>query len=219
MQNKLYQIVGHTFSNRDLITEALTHLSYANEHNTTSYERLEYLGDALLDFVVAEYLYAHYDVQAGELSKYRAKLVNAQILGGIVINSGLSKYVLTGKSVQKVSHNIYADVFESVLASIYLDGGDYRKFVNDMLLVNNEHVQSIIEEVVDYKTKFQEMMQSAHVEYHYQVVSKTGADNNTLFTVDLYVAGKVVASASARSIKLAEARCAQLALANISKKA
>lgn len=218
--NNLEKIIGHNFKDKNLLQMAFTHISYANENKIFSYERLEYLGDALLDFVVADYLYQNFNaMQAGELSKFRAKLVNSNILGDLVVSLGLDKFVLIGKSVQKISHSIYADIFESVLGAIYLDGGDYVKFVCDKLLINPQHCLQIIKEFEDYKTKLQEILQKTHTHYEYVVLNKNGADNNTTFEVALNVDGNQICVSTATSIKLAEQKCAKNALNMLSKKA
>ena len=130
--NNVEKIIGYNFKNKQLLSMALTHSSYAHEQSTESYERLEYLGDSLVNFIVAEYLFANFQVSAGELSKYRASLVSTESFAGIVKSMGLEKYILIGKSVQKISDSVLADIFESVLAAIYLDGG--RDKVYDFVL-------------------------------------------------------------------------------------
>ncbi len=216
---KINQILNYTFKDENLLKTALTHSSYASDNKVMSYERLEYLGDALLNMVVAKFLYDNFFVEAGDLSKYRAKLVNAEVLGDLVQDLGLDKFVLTGKSVKKVSHNIYADIYESVLAAIYLDGGDYAQFVHDTLLVSVDNVKQLIEMYVDHKTKLQETLQSLHISHEYKVKSQVGSGVDAQFEVELIVGGKIVSSFTASSIKLAEQNCARLALQILSKNA
>ena len=121
--NNIEKIIGYHFKDENLLNMALTHSSYAHEHNMPCYERLEYLGDALVNFIVGEYLYSNFDLPAGQLTKYRACLVSTESFAKIIENLGLEQYILIGKSVQKISKSLLADIFESLLASIYLDGG------------------------------------------------------------------------------------------------
>ena len=216
---KINEIVGHNFSDSKLIDSALTHSSYASDNGVESYERLEYLGDAVLGEVVAKYLYDNFDVQAGDLSKYRAKLVNAKILANIVINLGLDKYVKTGRSIHNISHNIYADVYESVLGAIYLDGGDYKQFVMNTLIVDKHNVESIIDSFTDYKTTLQELLAKTHTPFEYKVVSSGGDGECAHFDVALVVDGKQVALCTGKSIKGAEQNCAKIYINNITKNA
>ena len=116
--------LGYEFKDISLLETAFTHLSYSNEHGVDSYERLEYLGDSVLQLVVSEYLYHNFpQLTSGELSKYRSHLVSTKNLSSITKKLHFDKYIKLGKALNSVSDALMADLFESVLASIYLDGG------------------------------------------------------------------------------------------------
>ena len=213
MKNKIFQF---EFNDQKFLNVALTHSSYTADNGGENYERLEYLGDAILGEIVAEYLYNNFsNLSAGELTKYRAKLVNANVLGDIVVELGIDKFVRTGSSIKKVSHNIYADVYESLLAAIYLDGGDAKKFVYDTLIKSNDNVLQVIKANDDYKTKLQELLAKEQLPFEYKLVDRLGNGIDAQFVVQLFVNNKCVAKASAASIKQAEQLCAKSYINNI----
>lgn len=214
--NNLQQILGYDFKDKNLLKVALTHISFAHDNNCESYERLEYVGDALADFIVGEYLYKNFDLDAGELSKYRAKLVSTSTFASIIAQNQIDKYILTGKSVQKVSDSIRADIFESILASIYFDGGmdKAKAFVNRMLLKSKHCVLTFVKEHIDYKTTLQEKLQSyiPQKSMRFEVISQEGKDDDKNFTVALFVDNVRVASTTGKSHKMCEQECAKIAL-------
>lgn len=211
--NNIEQLLGYKFNNKELINEALTHSSYANENSTSSYERLEFLGDSILGFVVAEYLYNHYKLQEGVLSVDRTKLVNEKVLCNIVKNNGISQFIRTGKSVKDLSNSIEADVFESLLGAIYLDGGiDYAKqFVYKFVL--NEQVGVVLQQSIDYKTKLQEYIQSVSKEkIVYNLLETIDLPNNAKqFTFKLTISGNTFLGVGT-SKAMAEQDCAKQAV-------
>ena len=214
--NNVEKIIGYNFKNKQLLSMALTHSSYAHEHSTESYERLEYLGDSLVNFIVAEYLFANFQVSAGELSKYRASLVSTESFAGVVKSIGLEKYILIGKSVQKISDSVLADIFESVLAAIYLDGGrdNVYDFVLKFLLKNKSNVQKIVSSHIDYRTTLQEKLQSyipqKTMEWVLEKEEKVG--NEKHFTISLLIDGKKYATATCDTHKKCEQECSKIAL-------
>ncbi len=214
--NNLQQILGYDFKDKNLLKVALTHISFAHDNNCESYERLEYVGDALADFIVGEYLYKNFDLNAGELSKYRAKLVSTSTFASIIAQNQIDKYILTGKSVQKVSDSIRADIFESILASIYFDGGmsKAKAFVNRMLLKSKDCVLTFVKKHIDYKTTLQEKLQSyiPQKSMRFEVISQEGKDDNKTFTVALFVDNVRVCSTTGKSHKMCEQECAKIAL-------
>ncbi len=214
--NNLQQILGYDFKDKNLLKVALTHISFAHDNNCESYERLEYVGDALADFIVGEYLYKNFDLDAGELSKYRAKLVSTSTFASIIAQNQIDKYILTGKSVQKVSDSIRADIFESILASIYFDGGmdKAKEFVNRMLLKSKHCVLTFVKEHIDYKTTLQEKLQSyiPQKSMRFEVISQEGKDDDKTFTVALFVDNVRVASTTGKSHKMCEQECAKIVL-------
>ena len=217
MNSKIENILGYTYKDKNLLKTALTHSSYANEHNAESYERFEFLGDALLNFIVGEYLFENFNVSAGELSKYRAKLVSTEKLSEVVSLTGLKFHLILGSSMKEASNNVLADVFESLLASIYLDSNmtEAKKFVKRLLLVNIDNVEKIINNEVDYKTHLQEFIQSLpgeRLSIQFKVVKEEKINNVNQFTVELIIGGKVIATQTDLSIKKCEQKCSKIAL-------
>lgn len=206
-------IIGYKFHNPKLLEMALTHSSFAHEKGTQSYERLEYVGDALADFLVGEYLYQNFDVDAGLLSKYRAKLVSTETFAGVIKSNHLDKYIRSGKSVKSLSDSIKADVFESILASIYFDGGmqNARDFIERILLIDIEYVRSFIADHIDYKTTLQETLQAMTPQksFCFKILKEDGKNNNKTFTVELYVDNKKVSISTGKSHKECEQNCAR----------
>ncbi len=211
--NSIEKIIGYKFNNEKLLERALTHTSYAHEHGVDSYERLEYVGDALADFIVGEYLYQNFDVDAGLLSKYRAKLVSTETFANIIKSNRIDNYIRVGKSVKVVSDSIKADVFESILASVYFDGGinEARSIVERMLLVDKKHVAKHVADHIDYKTTLQETLQAMTPQrsFRFEILEEVGKNNQKIFTVALYVDDKKVAEATGKSHKECEQNCAK----------
>ena len=120
---KIEKIIHYSFKDKELLKTAFTHSSYANDVGVASNQRLEFLGDAVLNFAVADYLYNNYDVEEGQMSKWRAKMVNSDNLSGIIETLKLDEYLLLGKSFsrQEKSKSIKEDLFESLVGAIYTD--------------------------------------------------------------------------------------------------
>ena len=120
---KIEKVIHYGFKNKDLLKMAFTHSSYANDNGESSNQRLEYLGDSVLNFIVADYLYNNYNVEEGQMSKWRSKMVNSDNLSKIIDNLGLDKHLLLGKSFskQQISKSVKEDLFESLVGAIYTD--------------------------------------------------------------------------------------------------
>ena len=208
---KLENVLGYKFSDVNLLNTALTHSSYANEMGIDSYERLEFLGDAVLELVVSNYIYNLYHVGSGDLSKLRANLVSTDNLYNIAISMQLDQYVLIAKSVSQLSKKNTADLFESVIGAVYLDGG-YNiasRIIQKFVLIDESHIANVIKNGIDYKSTFQELMQSKGLAFEYKVLSEDGPAHNKTFSVGLFVCGEMIASAIGKSIRLAEEKCAK----------
>jgi len=210
-------IIGYSFKDKNLLVQAFTHSSYANENNVTDYERLEFLGDSLLGCIAAEYLYGHYISDEGELTKIKSRLVSAKSLYKVMNELKLSKYILVGQSINrnKIPLNIVADVFESIVAGIYLDSdyGFASNFVNKYLIKSVENVNQILNELTDYKTKLQEVLQASGLKAVY-VSKEENVELGGKFHIELLINDKVVASATANSKKDGERLCAKMFLEN-----
>ena len=205
--------IGYTFNNPLLLQNAFVHSSYANANNVADNERLEFLGDAILDLIVSEYLYKKYpNCSAGELTQLRASIVSAEALRPVVDQMGILDQLFVHGNSEKISNlskKIEANLYEAVLCAIYFDGGmdAATKFVMKTLKKSMDTVTE--HEKKDYKTRVQEYCQQRHLPVKYQLDSKTGPDNKPDFTYSLLVDGVVVSHGSGTSIKTAQQDAAQ----------
>ena len=214
---ELEKNLGYTFKNKDLLKQALTHSSYANETRTQSNERLEFLGDSVLSLIVSDHIYNRFNTPEGELTKLRAALVCETSLYEFSKELNIGEFMLLGKGEQQYKGNerpsILADAFEAVLAAIYLDGG--MKPAKDLVLrfVKEDLIHTEKITFKDYKTKLQEIIQKNPEErLEYVLVDEQGPDHNKEFTVDIMLNSNVIATGKGRSKKAAEQSAASKAL-------
>jgi ribonuclease III len=220
----LEQILGVTFANQDLLRTALVHRSYLNENpkfNLPSNERLEFLGDAVLELIVSDHLYKTYpESPEGELTNYRSSLVNTSSLAESSLKLGVGEFLFLSKGEEggggRKNQYILANTFEALLGAIYLDRGyeAASKFVHSNLIVK---LSTIIEQQLykDAKSSLQELAQDEiSVTPTYRVLSETGPDHNKQFTVGVYAGAKLLGKGTGRSKQQAEQQAAALALAN-----
>mgnify|MGYP004507859931 CR=1 FL=1 len=214
--------IGYEFKDKSLLNTALTHQSYANETGTESYERLEFLGDSVLQIVVSEYLYEKFpDKSSGELSKFRSHLVSTKNLSRLSKGLHLDTACKFGRAVKVVSDGVEADLFESVLGAIYLDGGmePAKDFIFKNVIVSLENVVEVIENDYDYKTALQEKLQALKTRptLNYELVSSEQKDNSTSFTIALVIDGKKIRECTENSKKLCEKKLSKFAIENFDK--
>ena len=207
----LEKILNYQFNDKSKLTKAITHSSLIGEQN---YEDFEFLGDSFLSFVVADYLLKNFDYPVGELSKIRAKLVSTDNLCNIIKTNKILEYIRFGKSinVNNLSNKIFADIFESILASIYLDGGENpaKDFVYRFVIIDNANINKISNELVDYKSVLQEKFQkNKDLKIKYQLLNKIGDDNNPTFEVALFINNSLFCKCKNKSIQQAEKDCAK----------
>jgi len=217
---KIENIIDYMFKDKSHLKIALTHSSYAYENNVQSYEVYEFLGDALLGFFVSEFLFLNFKLTEGELTKLRANLVNARSLKKVMDNLDIINEVLIGKSLVNVlPSSVLADIVESLTAAIYLDGGieSAKKFVYRFVIENRENVEKRRELLTDYKTVLQEKMQAKSQKIEYRVLNKWGKPHDMNFKVGVFINGKIVQEAEAKSIKAGEQKCAQLYIQQLRK--
>lgn len=218
----LEERLGHVFRDRSLLLQALTHRSYLNEHSDFAREhneRLEFLGDAVLELVVTEYLYKTFPNPEGVLTNWRAALVNAKTLAGISRDLDFEEFLLLSKGEardkeSKARMYILANAIEAILGAIYLDSGmeASEKFIQAKIL---SHLPKIIEFelYVDAKSKFQETAQEMlGVTPTYKVLSEQGPDHQKEFTVGIYLEKEVVATGKGTSKQEAQLAAAEEAL-------
>lgn len=213
------------FQNKKLLEQALTHRSYLNEHPDVKgghNERLEFLGDAVLEIVITEYLYNKYpDTPEGDLTNWRASLVNAKMLYqvaselGVENNLRLSKGEAKDKNT-KARQYILANALEAIIGAIYLDQGleVSRRFIISHLIPKLAYILSH-ELYLDPKSKFQELAQEKEgVTPVYKTLSEEGPDHEKTFTVGLYLGEELVAEGSGLSKQEAQVNAAELGLKN-----
>ena len=202
---------GIKINNTTLLEVALTHSSYANEHTAVSYERLEFLGDAILEAVSSEYFYNNTNLSEGEMSKLRASYVCEAALCEYSKEVGIDKCIRVGHGQEgNVNETIIADCFESVIGAIFLDQGFdvARSFILKVM------VPFIISETVfydDYKSVLQEMVQTDKKSLEYRVVKEEGPAHQKYFEVEVLVDGIVYGVGSGTSKKQAEQNAAKVA--------
>ncbi len=214
--------IGYFFKNPELLKTAFTHTSYANENNTKSYERLEFLGDAIVDFLVGEYLFLNYpSMDEGMMSRVRANLVCEKALSELGRKIGIEKYMLLGHGAELAGErnrpSIISDMFEALIAAMYLDTGIDN--TRDYLLATYGDMLSEAAgsgQVIDYKTKLQEKLQkNGPCNISYEIISADGPVHHCLFEMQVVANGKVLGKGSAYSKKEAQQKAAEDALSKL----
>lgn len=201
-----------TLQNKKLMETALTHTSYANEHLTESYERLEFLGDAVLELITSEYFYCETTYDEGVMSKIRASFVCEKALATYAKKIGIDNYIKVG---QGQSHNIndtiIADVFEAVLGAIYLDQGFEiaKKYINAIIIPEIKSGKHFFN---DYKSELQEMVQTTKKSLEYVLIKESGPAHEKEFEVEVKIDGMIYGSGKGKSKKEAEQNAALSAL-------
>lgn len=211
---KLEKALGYTFKNVDLLTLALTHSSYANEHNVECNERLEYLGDAVLELAMSNNLYHKLALGEGVLSKTRAKAVCEEALNVYASKIDLSNYLLLGNGEEHSGGRsrpaIIADAFEAVLGAIFLDSNFEMvyKVVEKIVLPYYE----IVTQIKDYKSIFQEKVQADKRTLHYEIVKDEGPANDKYYEAVVFMDKILMGRGSGKTKKEAEQNAAKEAL-------
>lgn len=218
---KLENSIGYTFKNKELLKQALIHKSYAFENHIQSNEKLEFLGDSILEFLSSKYLYNNFpNLSEGEMTKVRATIVCEESLHQIAQKHNFSDFLYVGKSERASNGNtrpaIMADSVEAVIAAIYFDSNieNAEKFVIENLkgpaLVASKNVGQ-----KDYKTVLQEKLQkNGDVCIQYEIIKEEGPDHDKRFTAQVKCNGKVLASGTGKTKKNAEMEAAKKVLEN-----
>jgi len=218
LENKL----DFKFKNISLLRNALVHRSYLNEHKDFSFdqnERLEFLGDAVLELAVTDYLYRNYSEAEGILTNWRSSLVNGERLASIAEALGVYDFMYLSKGEsqegnKKARQYILANAFEAIVGAVYLDQG-YKaaaKFINSNLVV---HLEKIIADrsYIDAKSLFQEKSQEKlGLTPHYRVIEESGPDHNKRFIIGVYLEKELVATGEGYSKQEAQTNAAGQAL-------
>ncbi len=193
--------------NESRMHSAFTHSSYSNEHHVESYERLEFLGDAVLELITSEYFYLNTNLKEGNMTKTRASFVCEHALATYAKEIGLNKYILVGHGQKDVNDTIIADVFESVLGAIYLDHGyEVAKRYCDTIMI--PYIKKGYHFLEDYKSRLQELVQTDKESVTYELVSESGPAHDKVFKVNVIIEGIVYGTGVGKSKKEAEQRAA-----------
>jgi len=220
--SELEAVLGHTFQDADLLRVALTHRSYSNERGLEdNYERLEFLGDAVLGLITSRWLYRQFPKKPeGELSKLKSYLVSATVLADYAREIGLGARLRLGvgedRSGGRGKASILCDAVEALIGAVFIDGGlkSARVVVEPILEAALE--ARTAEDHTDFKTMLQELSQARGWGLPiYSVRGESGPDHRKVFTVECSLEGRVSASAAGRSKKSAAQRAASLALAKL----
>ena len=211
--------IGYVFADKELLKEALTHSSYANEmrNGVKCNERMEFLGDAVLSIVTAELLYTKFpDMPEGELSKLRSSLVCTAELSGFAREIDLGNYLYLGKgelhSGGRERPSILENAFEALIAAVYLDGG-MEKAKAHILRFLNSALENHKMNFKDYKTVLQEVVQQNPDEtLNYVTVGESGPDHDKRFEVEVHLNSNVIGRGAGKSKKQAEQEAAREAL-------
>ena len=221
---ELEKKIGYTFQNRALLKQAVTHSSFANEQKINRqkhYERLEFLGDAVLELVSSDFLFqTHPEMPEGQLTKLRASMVCEPALAYCAKDLTLDSYIQLGKGEEatggRYRDSIVSDVMEAVIGAIYLDGGmePARTYIHRFILSDLENKQLFL----DSKTNLQEyMQQNLKKEFHYRLVEESGPEHDKVFLVEVVMEEKVLGRGKGRTKKAAEQQAAYEALLGLRK--
>ena len=209
--SRIEQKIGYVFNDKNLLKVCFSHSSYSNEHGGENNERLEFLGDALLGALVAQYLYRNSHDDEGKMTEKRKALVAAAPLKTAIERMGLQKYILAGGDGKNIGEKAISSLFEAIVAGIYLDGGvdAAQKFITDKLLSVTDTQDN------NYKGRLQEFLQYRKLENaRYELVEKSGEEHAPVFTVRVYAAS-VIGEGSGKRQRDAEHAAAKDALSKI----
>ena len=223
--NELQEIIGYEFRDKELFCRALTHSSYANEHRMAKKqcnERLEFLGDAVLELVSSDFLYHKYpDKPEGELTKIRASIVCEPTLAYCAADIHLGSYLLLGKGEEATGgrerNSVVSDAMEALIGAIYLDGGfaSAKEFIHRFILNDIEHKQLFY----DSKTILQEIVQGSSDEHvSYELIREEGPDHNKTFCTAVRIGGRTYGEGEGRTKKASEQQAAYQAILRLQEK-
>ena len=214
MKNNLEEVLGFRFNNKALLTEALTHSSYGNEHNMPYNERLEFLGDAVIELLMSQYLYLNQNISEGQMTKKRAQSVCEEALVKYASKIKLSDYILLGHG-EELSNGrqrpaIIADCFEALFGAVYLDQGYFVAFeLFEKLVIP---YLDLLNDIKDYKSTLQEYVQSFKNTLNYELINEEGPAHDKTYTVKVLMDGICLGVGVGKTKKEAEQMAAKEAL-------
>lgn len=204
---KTLEKYGIIIKNKNLLKEALTHSSYAHEKNSSCYERLEYLGDAVLELVFSDYIFRSTNEPEGVMSNLRSHYVCESALNQYASHLNLKDYILMGNSLKKPNKTIIADVFEAVIAVVYLECGldKVKVLFNDIIV---PYIDKGVDFIKDYKSLLQESVQPVKKNIEYNVISESGPAHKKRFKISVMIDGIVYGTGEGSTKKEAEQNAA-----------
>ena len=216
---ELEQKIGYSFQDKYLLRQALTHSSFANEQKINKYddyERLEFLGDAVLELVSSEFLFQeHANMTEGQLTRMRASMVCEQALAYCAREFGLENYILLGKGEEmtggRTKDSIISDVMEAIIGALYVDNGmeEAKAYIHRFILSDLEHKQLFY----DAKTILQERVQQKNQgTLHYELIREEGPDHDKMFVIEAKIDERTIGAGQGRTKKAAEQQAAYEAL-------
>ena len=216
---KVFKTLDINPTNINLYYEAFTHTSYSNENPSfPNYERLEFLGDAILEFIISEYLYKERQLPEGVMTRTRARYVCEEALATYAKDLNFSSDIKIGGSELETGPNdtILADVFEAFIAAMYLDKGlDFTKRI--VLNIVTKYIDKNVDFLHDYKSTLQELVQTDKKSVTYEIVSESGPSHDKTFVCNVLVDGIVLGTGTGNSKKHAEQEAAKVALSKQAK--
>ncbi|MBO4251114.1 MAG: ribonuclease III [Clostridia bacterium] len=218
-------IIGYSFKDKMLLRKCFTHSSYAHEHGEEDNELLEFFGDAIIEFIVTEYLYNNSAGDEGKLTVKRAGVVSREPLLKAVNELGLSSFMLLGKGQKNSASSdekLFSSVYEALVAGIYIDGGMVaaKKFVKDTIIKDFDFKERLLrrERSCESKNEFQEYVQKRKLgSISYETLAKTGPDHKPEFRAAALLNGAILAEGKGSTKRLAEATAAAGALKKLKK--
>lgn len=219
----LEKALGYEFKDRSLMETALTHPSYGGDHHVPHYQRLEFLGDAVLELSMSRMLYFKLpDVNEGRLTRLRAELVREEALFRIAQKLGLGRFIRLSvgeeRSGGRTKPSILSDVTEALIAAVYLDGGFEAAFKLVSRLYDGMITAEALEDTLDAKTRLQEMTQKVGIMPAYEMISVEGPPHAPTFTYSVVADGETLGMGSGRSKQAAQQEAARAALKKIGEK-
>ena len=214
MKNNLEEILGIHFNNKSLLTEALTHSSYGNEHNTPYNERLEFLGDAVIELLMSQHLYLKSEISEGQMTKKRAQSVCEEALVKYADKINLKEFILLGHG-EELSNGrnrpaIIADCFEALFGAVYLDQGYFVAYeLFEKLVI--PHL-NLLDDIKDYKSTLQEYVQSFKNTISYELIDEQGPAHDKTYTVKVLMDGITLGVGVGKTKKEAEQNAAKEAI-------
>ena len=218
--SEIEEIIGYKFKDPNLLRNCFIHASYANEHKgEKDFERLEFLGDSVLGFVVSEFLYKKLDVDEGDMTSFKQGLVSKQPLSLATKRLGLDKFIITSDTMQgKITDAICENLFESLIAGIYLDGGieEAKKFIYNNLIeriCKKDNCERKKVQLFNSKNALKEYCEKKKLgNITYETLQKKGSDHSPIFVMAVFLNGEQLAKGEGTSKKSAEQVSAEKAL-------